>query len=143
MTRAKKIALGLLAGIVVIPCCWFAADWAWYTWSARDYGYELAGIKPVSGARLLLHRYEPSDGFLPDGETSWVYQMPKGYLDDLYKDCSKHMYKQGVLVDKVYVEADRYIDRNGPGCYLHKEDQHNNVTIQFSDDKLIVEDIYY
>src|SRR5882724_6059783 len=139
VTRNKKISIALIS-IVALLGCVVAADWLWDDWTSKGYGYVEAGIEPVSGAKLIYIKFEKHSDILPDGETSWVYQLPSTYYEDLYKDCSKIGYKTGIYMDRIYTEADRYIERDKPGCYLYKEDKHEVVVAQFSGDKLIVED---
>ena len=141
MTLKKKLFIAFIAAIALL-CVGVAADWLWYDWSSRDYGYVEAGIEPVSGAKLIYMKFERHSDILPDGEASWVYQLPAAYYEGVYKDCSKIGYKTGIYIDAINTEADRYIERDKPGCYLHEEDKHDVVVAQFSGDKLIVEDTY-
>lgn len=108
-------------------------------------GYEVAGIEPIAGAKMLSANFPHSSMF--GGTTIWVYQLPAGYGPSLYKDCSRIGYKQGTYRDHDDgdYEVNQYIavKPGDAGCYLEKfTEKDGDVTAQFVRDELYVYDVY-
>ncbi len=140
MTRTKKalLGIGVTTGAMVIGL--FCYD-RWQRWEYRRYGgYEAAGIAPIAGAELISYDFQSSD-LLPDYSAFWVYKLPRGYYEKLYKDCSAMHFRAGVYIQKGD-EGSEYISPGAPSCYMHVELHRESITAQFSGDKLIVMDDY-
>ena len=108
-------------------------------------GYEVAGIEPIAGAKMLSVNFPNSSMF--GGTTIWVYQLPAGYSPSLYKDCSRIGYKQGTYRDHNDGDYDvtHYIPvkPGDAGCYREKfTEKDGDVTAQFVRDELYVYDVY-
>lgn len=146
MTRAKKIVLGVLVVIAIlsaIPAAWLMSDWVIGNSASRAYGYTLAGIKPIPGARIVSKDY--FDQSMRGGVTVWVYQIPTDYAKKLYRDCSVIGYKQGTFLDHGDVDdtyLGSYVKAGAIGCYNEKSMRKDIVIAQFIGDKLLVQDVY-
>lgn len=108
-------------------------------------GYEVAGLQPMAGAKMLSVNFP--DSSMMGGTTVWVYQLPAGYTPALYKDCARIGYKQGTYRDHNDgdYEVNRYIavKPGDVGCYLEKfTEKDGDVTAQFVRDELYVYDVY-
>lgn len=140
MTRTRKIGLSIVGTILIVGIGVCAHD-SWAEWHHKQYGgFEAAGIDSIPGAELISYKYE-APGFIPDHDATWVYKIPAGYTDKLYRDCAAMHYETGPFTghQKGGTESTRPMT---PGCHARVERHRGFVTIEFSGERLTVHDIY-
>lgn len=140
MTRTRKIVLSIAGTLLVLVMVVYCHD-LWAGWHYKQYGgYEAAGIEPIPGAELVSFKYE-APGFIPDYDATWIYKIPSSYTDKLYKDCSAMRYEAGAF--KEYGnDGKELIGPKKPGCHNRVDSHREVITVEFSGDQLIVQDIY-
>lgn len=140
--RTKK-ALGATTSALILAV---GLSIAWgehsYRKQAELGGYHYAGIQPVPGATVVSMEYIDQSMF--GGTTVWVYQLPPGYAQAFYRDCSRIGYQQGTYLSAggSYPNIDHYIKANEPGCYLTKFTKDGDILAQFAGDQLIVQIVF-
>jgi hypothetical protein len=104
--------------------------------------FAYAGIGPIPGAEVISHA---SHRRPPAGSVeTWVLEIPKGYYEKLYKDCSAIGYLQGPYLNPATGDIsagtgiDGYLDRNAPSCYSAVGDHFTVTVSEFRGNKLIV-----
>lgn len=141
----KKIFISIALVTALGAVIWMSYYYFSYKRGIERGGFEVAGIQPIAGAKMLSVNFPNSS--MMGGTTIWVYRLPAGYAPALYKDCSRIGFKQGTYRDHNDGDYDvnHYImvKPGDVGCYLEKfTKKDGEVTAQFVRDELYVYDVY-